>query len=94
MLDDTVDNCRCMWLWVYVVGRRRGHVAADVTVGDGSYAAFDVGGHFMVILPELQMIIVHRYDTDTEEWESTAPSPDAQGTLVHMLLAAYRPSDT
>ena len=48
----------------------------------------------MVILPELQMIIVHRYDTDTEEWESTAPSPDAQGTLVHMLLAAYWPSNT
>ena len=78
-----------MW-WVAVAGM----LLPNVTVGDGSYAAFSVGGHFMVILPELQMIIVHRYDTDTEEWESTAPSPDAQGTLVHMLLAAYRPSDT
>jgi hypothetical protein len=77
-----------MW-WVAVAGM----LLPNVTVGDGSYAAFGVGGHFMVILPELQMIIVHRYDTDREEWESTAPSPDAQGTLVHMLLAAYRPSD-
>jgi hypothetical protein len=44
----------------------------------------------MVILPELRMIVVHRYDTDTEDFEITAPSPQAQGTLLQLLLAAYR----
>ena len=43
-----------LW-WVAVTGM----LLPNVTVGDGSYAAFGVGGHFMVILPELQMIIAH-----------------------------------
>jgi hypothetical protein len=67
-----------------------GVLLPNVTVGAGSYAAFGIGGHFMVILPELQVIVVHRYDTDTEDFENTAPSPQAQGTLLQLLLAAYR----
>jgi CubicO group peptidase (beta-lactamase class C family) len=74
-----------MW-WASV----EGVLLPNVTVGAGSYAAFGIGGHFMVILPELQMIVVHRYDTDTEDFENTAPSPQAQGTLLQLLLAAYR----
>jgi hypothetical protein len=77
-----------MW-WVAVAGV----LLPNITVGASSYAAFGVGGHFMVILPELQIIIVHRYDTDTEDWEITAPSPHDQGTLVQKLLAAYRPTN-
>jgi CubicO group peptidase (beta-lactamase class C family) len=76
-----------MW-WVAV----EGVLLPNITVGVGSYAAFGVGGHFMVMLPELQMIVVHRYDTDTEDFEITAPAPQAQGTLLHLLLAAYRPA--
>jgi hypothetical protein len=73
-----------MW-WVSV----EGVLLPNVTVGAGSYAAFGVGGHFMAVLPELQMIVVHRYDTDTQGFETTAPSPHAQGTLLQLLLAAY-----
>jgi CubicO group peptidase (beta-lactamase class C family) len=74
-----------LW-WVSV----EGILLPNAAVGAGSYAAFGVGGHFMVVLPELQMIVVHRYDTDREDFETTAPSPQAQGTLLQLLLAAYR----
>jgi CubicO group peptidase (beta-lactamase class C family) len=74
-----------MW-WVAVEGM----LLPNVVVGAQSYAAFGHGGHYMVILPELQMIVVHRYDTDQEEYELTAPSPQEQGMLLHLLLEAYR----
>jgi CubicO group peptidase (beta-lactamase class C family) len=68
-----------------------GMLLPNVVVGPGSYAAFGVGGHFMVVLPELKMVVVHRYDTDQEEYELTAPSPQEQGALLRCILGAYQP---
>jgi CubicO group peptidase (beta-lactamase class C family) len=76
-----------MW-WVAA----NGMLLPQVSVQDGAYAAFAVGAHFMVILPYLDMIVVHRYDTDQEDFDATAPSPFEQGQLLHFLLDAYRPA--
>jgi CubicO group peptidase (beta-lactamase class C family) len=48
-----------MW-WL----ERDGVFFPGVVTPKGSYAGFGAGGHFCIILPALDMVIVHRVDTD------------------------------
>lgn len=50
-----------MW-WL----ERDGVFFPGVVTPKGSYAGFGAGGHFCITLPALDMVIVHRVDTDVE----------------------------
>ena len=57
-----------------------------VTLPEGSYSARGAGGHYIVVIPPLDLVIVHRVNTDIEERSVTS----AQfGELVRLILVAH-----
>ncbi|MEM7129884.1 MAG: serine hydrolase [Chloroflexota bacterium] len=71
------------YLWWVASG---GVLLPNVTVPDGSFAAYGVGGHFMIVIPEYELVVVHRFDSDQENYQKLAPSPFQQGTLLNLIL--------
>ena len=69
-----------LW-WVAVDGRHLG----NVTLGEGAYSARGAGGHYILVIPSHDMVIVHRVDTDVPE---NRVSGDEFGALVKMVLDA------
>lgn len=69
-----------MW-WVAANGNH----FPNVEVKDGAFSARGVGGHFLVVMPDRDLVVVHRVNTDEDGREVTT----AQfGTLLRLLLDA------
>lgn len=51
------------------------------TITDGSYAALGYGGHWVHVIPDEKLVIVHRTDTDNEQTVST-PDYIALQTMI------------
>ncbi len=57
-----------------------------VTLPDGSYSARGAGGHFILVVPELDLVVVHRVNTDVGGRDVSS----AQfGELLQHILAAH-----
>lgn len=69
-----------MW-WVAADGR---HVPG-VSLPDGAYSARGAGGHYILVVPDYDLVVVHRVNTD-------GPGPRVSGQefgeLVRLILAA------
>ncbi|MDE2333660.1 MAG: serine hydrolase [Rhodospirillales bacterium] len=64
---------------------RAGALFPNVIVPPGTYAAYGAGGHYVVVLPALDAVFVHRVDTDTP---GQHVSPAQFGRLLHLVLEA------
>ena len=53
---------------------------------DGSYSAQGVGGHYVIVVPSHDLVVVHRVDTDVED---NAVSRLDFGRLMRLVLAAH-----
>jgi CubicO group peptidase (beta-lactamase class C family) len=69
-----------MW-WV----ERSGILFRNAIVPAGTYAAMGAGGHFVVVIPALDAVVVHRVDTDRPGREV---SSGQFGRLLRLILAA------
>lgn len=69
-----------LW-WVAINGNHY----PNVELPDGSFSAWGAGGHFIAVIPAMQVVIVHRVDTDDEK---KAVSLEQFGRLLHLVLAA------
>jgi CubicO group peptidase (beta-lactamase class C family) len=69
-----------LW-WVAVNGNHIPHV----DLPDGSFSARGSGGHFIVVIPSLDLVMVHRVDTDVE---GKSVSLDQFGRLLGLILEA------
>jgi CubicO group peptidase (beta-lactamase class C family) len=62
-----------------------------VALPDGSFSARGAGGHYILVIPPLDLVIVHRVNTDIEERRVES----AQfGELVRRILLAHESSAT
>jgi CubicO group peptidase (beta-lactamase class C family) len=61
---------------------------AGVTLPEGSYSARGAGGHYILVIPALDLVIVHRVNTDIE---GRSVSSTDFGELVRLILAAHEP---
>jgi CubicO group peptidase (beta-lactamase class C family) len=68
-----------MW-WVAQDGRH----LPGVTLPAGTYSARGAGGHYILVIPQLQLVIVHRVNTD----ERRSVSAREFGELVRLILDA------
>jgi len=69
-----------MW-WV----ARDGLLFPGARVPAGSYSANGAGGHYVVVLPKLDAVVVHRVDTDIKD---NAVTSGRFGQLLRRILAA------
>ena len=69
-----------MW-WL----ERDGVLFPGVHMPTGSYAAFGAGGHYCVVIPDRDLVVVHRVDTDTT---GRQVDPHRFGALMRVLLEA------
>jgi len=72
-----------LW-WIEKEGRH----LPGVKLPAGSYSARGAHGHYILIVPELDLVIVHRVDSDIPGREVTAAE---FGKLVGLILAAHYP---
>lgn len=59
----------------------------NVDLPEGTYSARGAGGHYVLIIPKYNMVIVHRVDTDKR---GNSVSKEEFGTLVQKILAARK----
>ncbi|PYV11449.1 MAG: hypothetical protein DMG07_19205 [Acidobacteria bacterium] len=71
------------YLWWVAAGGRH---LPGVALKDGSYSARGAGGHYILILPDLRLVIVHRVNTDVA---GNQVSGAEFGRLVQLVLAAH-----
>jgi CubicO group peptidase (beta-lactamase class C family) len=71
-----------MW-WV----ARQGIAFPGVIVPEGTYSAWGSGGHYCIVIPPLDLVIVHRADTDTKGQEIDRFQ---FGRLLALILGARR----
>lgn len=71
-----------MW-WL----ERSGVFFPGVVTPKGSYAGFGAGGHFNISLPALDLVIVHRVDTDVLGRQL---NKHKFGRLLKLILAAFK----
>ncbi len=77
------DGYGYMW-WVAHDGNRRPHLP-NVTIPEGSYSVRGLGGHYIMIIPEYDLVVVNRVDTFTRgNWVTGAEF----GSLLAMILDA------
>ena len=69
-----------MW-WIALDGRH----FPGVTVDDGTYSAVGMYGHFLVIIPSRDLVVVHRVNSDLPGRNVSA---DQFGRLLRMILEA------
>ncbi len=69
-----------LW-WVAVDGRH----LPGVTLPDGTYSARGAGGHYILVVPAYDTVIVHRVNTDIQGRQVTA---EQFGRLVKLILDA------
>ena len=61
---------------------------AGVTLPEGSYSARGAGGHYILVIPALDLVIVHRVNTDID---GRSVKSSEFGELVRLILAAHEP---
>jgi len=71
-----------LW-WVAANGSHLSNAALE----DGSYSARGAGGHYILVIPSHDMVIVHRVNTDRR---GNSVSGGQFGTLVQMILDAKK----
>jgi CubicO group peptidase (beta-lactamase class C family) len=71
-----------MW-WVAANGK---HVPG-ASIPDGSYSARGAGGHYILVIPAYDLVIVHRVNTDIQ---GASVSGEEFGKLVKLILEARR----
>lgn len=71
-----------MW-WL----ERDGVFFPGVVTPKGSYAGFGAGGHFCIVLPALDMVLVHRVDTDVQGRQLDRHK---FGRLLKLVLDAFQ----
>lgn len=59
-----------------------------VTLPEGSYTARGAGGHYILVIPKLDLVVVHRVNTDIDGRRVEAA---AFGELVRRILNAHEP---
>ena len=59
-----------------------------VVLPEGSFGAFGSGGHYCLVIPPLDLVIVHRVDTDQA---GRAVNRFRFGELLRLILDARRP---
>ena len=59
----------------------------QVEVPPGTYSARGAGGHYVVVIPPLDLVVVHRVDTDQP---GRGVDGMAFGALLETILAAKR----
>jgi CubicO group peptidase (beta-lactamase class C family) len=72
-----------LW-WVAVEGRHLPHVTLN-----RAYSARGAGGHYILVIPDQKLVIVHRVNTDIQ---GRQVSGDQFGQLVKLILDARKPS--
>lgn len=60
----------------------------QMSVPAGTYSAHGAGGHYVVVAPSLDLVVVHRADTDAPDRKVEGM---AFGALLERILAAKRP---
>src|ERR1019366_2605828 len=73
-----------LW-WLTIDGKH----PPGMTLPEGSFSARGVGGHYMLVVPAYDLILVHRVDTDIEGREVTKAQI---GKLVQMIFDARLPA--
>lgn len=71
-----------LW-WVAVNGNHY----PGVELPDGSFSAWGAGGHFIAVIPALNVVVVHRVDTDDPAKKVTL---EQFGNLLRLILAAKK----
>lgn len=77
------DGYGYMW-WVARNYNKYPHLPG-VEIPEGSYSARGAGGHYILIIPDLNMVIVHRVDTDKRGY---SVSKEEMGHLTKLILDA------
>jgi CubicO group peptidase (beta-lactamase class C family) len=78
-----VDGYGYMW-WVVKPHNKNPHLP-NVSLPDGSYTARGAGGHYLVIIPEYNMLVLHRVNTDIKGRRVTR---EELGSLLAAILDA------
>lgn len=79
------DGYGYMW-WVARDYNKFPHLP-NVELPEGTYSARGSGGHIVLIIPEYQMVIVHRANTDAG---GKRIDKEAMGSLLNLILAARK----
>lgn len=77
------DGYGYMW-WVAKDHNKYPHLA-NVDLQEGTYSARGAGGHYVLIIPDYDMVIVHRVNTDIR---GKRVSSSEFGSLVDLILKA------
>jgi CubicO group peptidase (beta-lactamase class C family) len=77
------DGYGYMW-WVAKKGNKYPH-SPGVNIPEGSYSARGYGGHYILIVPAYNMVIVHRVNTDEPDH---SVSGKEMGHLVNLIFEA------
>ena len=80
--SDTGNGGGYGYLWWVA---RNGKHLPSVVLPDGSFSARGAGGHYILIIPPLDLVIVHRVNTDIRNRQVTGQQ---FGTLVSLILQA------
>jgi len=72
-----------LW-WV----ERDGKHFANVTLPAGSYSARGAGGHYILVVPKFDLVVVHRVNTDIRDRRVESAE---FGELVRRILLAHQP---
>lgn len=78
-------GCGYGYLWWVAVN---GNPFPNVELEDGSFWAEGFGGHLIVVIPSLNVVIVHRVNTDIK---GASVSFEQFGELLHLILQARAP---
>lgn len=79
------DGYGYMW-WVSRKYNKYPHLP-NVEVPEGTYSARGAGGHYVMIIPEYNMVVVHRADTDTKGMRVNTSD---FGQLLNMIFEAKK----
>jgi CubicO group peptidase (beta-lactamase class C family) len=79
---DSYSGYGYLW-WVAVNGNHY----PKVEVPDGSFSAWGAGGHFIAVIPALNLVVVHRVNTDDPAKKVTL---EQFGDLLRLILAAKK----
>ena len=76
------DGYGYMW-WVAQDGNKFPHLP-EVDIPEGSYSARGAGGHYILVIPDKDLVIVHRVNT----YEDNSVASNEFGRLVKMIFEA------
>jgi CubicO group peptidase (beta-lactamase class C family) len=79
---DSYSGYGYLW-WVAANGNHYPHVE----IPDGSFSAWGAGGHFIAVIPALNIVVVHRVNTDDPAKKVTL---EQFGELLRLILAAKK----